>query len=580
MRNDQSKSVQIKKQREEALAEDRRHILALSPEQAIEAIAEHPFPVTLVQSMAEEDLYLLVHAIGPDDAHPVLALASNEQWDYLLDMESWDRDRIDPHALTQWIQRLLKADPDRLTYQIAHDKQETFAHYLFQNIQVHVREYEQDPAEISDDFFSEDQTYYIRLRPYPEDQKPKQKQRDRLVTDLLKRLSVYDYTIYRDLLLKCSSMIPAETEEELYRLRNMRMAEKGFLPFEEAVGVYQPLGAIDLLARKRKPETTGGRSVDSYPIRVEAAHQGEHVNVNLFTETLANIYDTAAMERLQIEFAGLCNQIIAADSKKIREKTALSRVVRKAGDYISIGMHKAAVESGPEEPYRMAALIQNHYLLDLFRVGYGCALALKWKADKWRRDSWFEKQGLPLSFWGEAWLGVLGGLLIKRPRFYDNYTTGVLYREFATYEDIEHTETVLANIIAFDDLLSLMAIEPPRSYDILTLQNLILTMWANHYLDMDGDPKAVHPLTLLQFRDFFKALWEPGSGPRRVRRHMREHFLGWLAHCSGLHDYDISERMGPTLEQLFKQVESELGGVDTRDLNPNFIYLFLFRPAE
>jgi hypothetical protein len=560
------------------LAAERRNVLALAPEKAIEAIAEHPYPVTLVQSMAEEDLYLLVHTIGPDDAHPVLALASNEQWDYLLDMESWDRDRIDPHALTVWIQRLLKADPDRLTHQIAHEKQEAFAHYLFQNIQVHVREDEQDPGEIGDDFYSEDQTYYIRLRPYPEDQRPKQKERDRLVTDLLKRLSIYDYSIYRDLLLKCASLIPAETEEELYRLRNMRMAEKGFLPFEEAVGVYQPLSAANLLARKRKPEATGGRSVDTYPIRVDATHQPEHAN--LFTETLAGIQDRAALERLQTEFAGLCNQIIAADNKKIRQKTALNQVVRKAGNYISIGMHNAAMDSGPREPYLYAKLIQHHYLTDLFRVGYGCALALKWKADKWRHDSWFEKQGLPLSFWGESWLGVLGGLLIKRPLYYDDYATGVLYREFATYDDIRNTEAVLKSIMAFDDLLALMEIAPPRSYDILTSQNLILTMWANHHLAMTGETKRVHPLTLQQFRAFFNELWEPDTKPRQIRRQMRERFLHWLAERSGLHDYEISERMGLALEQLFNQIESELGDVEASGLNPNFIYLFLFQPAE
>jgi hypothetical protein len=255
-------------------------------------------------------------------------------------------------------------------------------------------------------------------------------------------------------------------------------------------------------------------------------------------------------------------------------------VVRKAGDYLSIGMQKAAMEAAPREPYLYTKLIRHHYLTDLFRVGYGCALTLKWTADRWRHRSWFEKQGLPLSFWGESWLGVLGGLLIKRPLFYDNYATGVLYREFATYDDIRNTEAVLKSIIAFDDLLALMEIQPPRSYDILTSQNLILTMWASHHLGMAGDPKAVHPLTLQQFRAFFNELWEPDTRPRQIRRQMRERFLNWLAERSGLHDYEISERMGLALEQLFNQIESELGGVEARDLNPNFIYLFLFRPAE
>ena len=64
------------------------------------------------------------------------------------------------------------------------------------------------------------------------------------------------------------------------------------------------------------------------------------------------------------------------------------------------------------------------------------ALDLKWRAEKWREKSWFENQGLLLGFWSEEWLGVLGGLLIKKPLFFDNYKTGVLYREFVSMEDI------------------------------------------------------------------------------------------------------------------------------------------------
>ena len=49
------------------------------------------------------------------------------------------------------------------------------------------------------------------------------------------------------------SLIPSEIEEELFRLRNVRLAEKGFLPFHEAVGVYQPLQPRELAAREKRP---------------------------------------------------------------------------------------------------------------------------------------------------------------------------------------------------------------------------------------------------------------------------------------------------------------------------------------
>ena len=55
-------------------------------------------------------------------------------------------------------------------------------------------------------------------------------------------------------------------------------------------------------------------------------------------------------------------------------------------------------------------------------------------------------------------MGVIGGLLLKHPLFYDNYETGVLYREFASYADIRKTETILNEIIAFDDLLAFIPV--------------------------------------------------------------------------------------------------------------------------
>ena len=48
----------------------------------------------------------------------------------------------------------------------------------------------------------------------------------------------------------------------------------------------------------------------------------------------------------------------------------------------------------------------------------------------------FAREDLPLTFWGETWLGGVGGLLLKRPLFYDNYRTGKLYREFESIKEI------------------------------------------------------------------------------------------------------------------------------------------------
>ena len=65
--------------------------------------------------------------------------------------------------------------------------------------------------------------------------------RKELLSTLIRRLADYDHVTYQKVLLEASSIIPAESEEETYRLRNVRLAEKGFLPSDEAIGVYQPM---------------------------------------------------------------------------------------------------------------------------------------------------------------------------------------------------------------------------------------------------------------------------------------------------------------------------------------------------
>ena len=141
-------------------------------------------------------------------------------------------------------------------------------------------------------------------------------------------------------------------------------------------------------------------------------------------------------------------------------------------------------------------------LSDIFRVGYSLCVELKWRAEKWRSKSWFAKNGLSLSFWDEEWLGVLGGLLIKKPLCYDNYkTTSSLYREFSSIEDIRKAENVLNEIIAFDDLLYLMTIKFEAIADrAITYKNLILTLWARHYL---GLSEGLAPLSLDELKTFF-----------------------------------------------------------------------------
>jgi hypothetical protein len=300
----------------------------------------------------------------------------------------------------------------------------------------------------------------------------------------------------------------------------------------------------------------------------------------LFARALAAIEPENVLQHIQAEFANLCNQLIVADQKTIRDREELRSIVKKACGYISIGLKRLSKDKKKFDSRQAAALIARYPLANIFSVGFRRALELKWRTEKWLSQCWFARTGLKLNFWGEQWLGVIGGLLIKKPLFYDNYKTGVLYREFDSLEDIKVTKDTLNQVKAIDDLLSLMTIslEPPSSYGFLTYKNLILTLWARHYLQLPAE--KLKPLALKEFIPFYKDLLpgkpDPAAGqPRKIPATMKNYFLDWLSADTGLRDFELTERLGTTLENLFEEIESELGRVAVKDLDPRYVYLFL-----
>lgn len=564
------------------LARQRKEILSLSPEKALDAILDSPQSAALVHSLSEEDFYFLIHDIGIEDALPLLRLASDKQWEYIVDLEVWEKDRMDLASVTTWFDLLFKIDPNRFIKWFFDQKTEFMEFYLFKNIEIKIRETDEDPSDFDDAFFTFDDTFYVKFLDEPFDlesdlsdrEKTTKNRRDDFISIFFKTLSTYDPFTYHKVLLETCSVIPAETEEEAYRLKNVRLAEKGFLPYEEAVGIYQPLKVQDF--KKQHTKFIASELERKLFFPVPFYHTGLLEQEDYFTNALKKIDIDDVLEQIQIEFAALCNLIISADQKKIREKDELKSVVKKACGYINIGLEKLTEDDGDLDAGRCAAVVQKYPLSSIFKVGFGLALELKWRAEKWQKKSWFKRNGLLLGFWDQDRMGVLGGLLIKKPLFYDNYKTGVLYREFVAIQDIEDTENTLNEIVALDEILSLMNIEPELvSEGYLTYKNFVLTLWARNCL---GLSEELLPLPFDAFRNFFNDLWAGKDKPRKTSLTMKKSFLNWLSDKTGLTHYEITQKLGQTLENLFNEIESEVGEVSGEDLDPRYIHLFLINP--
>jgi len=568
-------------QRLQNLKKEREKLLALKPAEVLDRLQATPRALEIVHSIPAEDLHILIRDIGPQDALPMLSLASNQQWEYILDTEIWHKDRLDPVASTKWLHMLLAADPQRLAAWCSNQKAIFTELFLFQNVEIRIREHDQSPSEFGDGFVTFDDTVYFRilnpvLEPSAETDATETEHKEQYTKDrktfllqLLQRLADIDHQRFQGLLLESAALIPAETEEEAYRLRNVRLAAKGFLPFEEAVGIYQPLDPGSLRQRSQSLVSDSNETVTLEPVPFFAPHLLSTDNV--FAKALAIIDDAHILMQLQSEFAGLCNQLVVADQSTITGRVGLQAAVSKAVGYLSIGLE--ALSDKHDQT------LMRFLMSDIFRTGYGQALELKWRAENWHRESWSLAHGLALSFWDQKDMGVVGGLLIKRPLFFDDYRSGTLYREFEKKEDIHSTDMILTNIINLDRLLAKLALDlkPYPSTGLLTYKNLLLTHWAWAAMDPNRDENTLTPIALEQFKSFFKTLWRSKTKPRHIRMTIKSNFLKWLASQSGIPASQIGEANGQVLEDLFNEMEQELGAVSTKDLDPRFTKLFLLK---
>ncbi|RLB83025.1 MAG: hypothetical protein DRH17_03740 [Deltaproteobacteria bacterium] len=542
-----------------------KELLRLPGKKALELILESPRPVTLVQSLADEDLFWLVQEVGPEDALPILSFASNDQWQYLLDLELWAKDRLEIDSVNRWLGFLLKADPERFLIWGLREHIELIELHLFKNIEVRIKKEDESLSDFDESFFTLDGVFFIRIlhEKYHE-----------TIRQFLDRLAEHDLNQFHKVLLELAAVLPAEVEENIYRLRNVRLAEKGFLPFEEAVGIYQYLNPQSLLEKEPQLRKVTHEQQPPKPVPVSTSLLIQ--DQDLFYMSLKRIEDGHILERLQMEFAAMCNQIISADGFVVRDKDGLTGVVRKACGYLSAGLEK--MTGG--DPQKATGLLKRFPLHQIFRVGYGAALELKWRAEKWLRGSWFAGHGFGLSFWDDNWAGILEGLFKKRPVFYTGFSEVEPYREFKSLEDITYCDKVLDQVISIDHLLSLVFARPPgvhpiRSYQPVTYKNLFLTCWAGHHL---GLPEETRSIAAEDLRTFFADLWMKEARPYRVDIRMKQAFLDWLQIRSERPISEILGRLGKTLDHLFEELEREYGRVSLEDLDPRYIKHFLVTP--
>jgi len=536
-----------------SLLQNYRH---LSGSELVNRILSLPRPGDFIRTLSCQDFYWLIKKIGADDSLPLLQLASEEQWQYILDLEIWDRDLFHLERAAGWFQRLILADGERFArWLIEGDDDQYLIHYFLHRSLEIVNSEEKDFPNDLNDFFSLDGVFYFRA---------KDANLQTTIDTLLRLIAADEFARYYNLLVNVPMVIPAELEEELYRQRNVRLAEQGFLPREEALIIYAPLEEGKLASIYPAVLPISVSDVDTPSPQLPLLFIPQE---GVLAYALTQINDPLLLDRLRLEFAGLVNTIISADGLPIEELEDLEGTVKKAADYLNLALENLCTENIGQAK----EILTNYALMDLFRMGYTYLLKLHWKAKRSYKESWFKNKGLDFSFWGQQRGNILEGLLRMEPLLYDPANPeGYLYRRFSRRKDLSLCEKNLQEIIVMDKLLG----QIERSYSLpeeakgITFSNLIFTLWARKVLESNV---SFTPLSMEELRSFFQKLRNEEKTPPFRYSPWREAFINdFISFLPPFIEKDTTSLLQGALTQLWEEFVEEYAYVPLNELDGRY----------
>lgn len=520
-------------------------------------------PKELVRSLAPQDYYWIIKKVGEEDCLPLLELGTHEQWQHVMDLEVWDKDRLDLAEAFRWLMRLHKAHPLSLAKWLYTKAQHLAYLFFYKSIDVEIRSGD-EAYDLPDGFFTLDGVYYIRAK------NPMQQE---AIYELLRSMAEVDYDIYQSFLTTLPGVLPAELEEEMFRLRSVRLAEVGFLPFDEAMEVYSPLPPQTIAPEKKGEIVEIGQDEVDIKGLIPVTHLQEAPEENMLMKVLHRERDPVFVERLQLEFAGLCNQILSAEGLRVENFDVLIQTCQRAAAYLNLALEE--ITGG--EISVAEQVVKKHPLLKIFRVGFGLALKAKWEAERWVKESWFKEQGLGFSFWGEEWGEVLAALLEAKPRYFAG--RGIGDKDFEKQSELEHAIRVSRYVRSLDALLRKLAGKYPISSEMLEAPEalfypILFNLWAVTTLGLDH---VVRPLALEEAKKFFQGLRQGQKEPPFSMEQFKVAFV----------EFFISEGEGsgeeaelPTLLSLiWNEFTDEYARVKEEDLDPRYSRIVLIKPS-
>jgi len=284
------------------------------------------------------------------------------------------------------------------------------------------------------------------------------------------------------------------------------------------------------------------------------------------------------LDRIALEFAGLCNQIHAADGHMTNDLEILVKTCRKASGYLNMALERIC----GRDLFSAEEVLSNNSLISLFKVGFGLALELKWEVEAWLNKSWFEGQGLGFDFWGDWRGGVLSGLTEKKPCLYVGLEKGEEYRDFEKLSELGECHKIMQRVMVLDRLFCRLAgkygfhNEAARDCG-LTFYQLLFNLWARHLLKL---APCFSGISYEQAKAFFDLLRADQKKPPYRMDGFEENFIVYyMAYAYDFEPEQVST-LKDTLSLVWKEFVEEYKWMPTVDSGGKYLRFVLIKPSD
>lgn len=418
----------------------------------IDAILSYPRTRALVASLDPQLLFGLIREVGQGDALDLIELTTPAQLQAFVDYDAWDRDTFELETFNDWMSLVLQRDDDDFEALFKVMDKEAFVLWFRETVAVYAWEEDIDLIERIDDtiYTSPDGQFAFVI--------PDDEIYGREIRLFIERLYLMDVEKALTLMSEARWALSSELRETLYQARMSRLAEQGYVPYDESLAIFAFVDPIVWTKRERQklrqgPEITSslkaGQLTPMEPQLLAIQDALADANRPFFAQALAAISPTLGaqlasdvLESTMIQLRAIAQRVLVADHGTPGDTEELSYASKRAIDTLSLGLE--FLTEG--EPSLAAKALATIPLRELHRVGYSVTIQLQRQVRTMLKRGNLSVTEQHFSLLEPEDAALCEGLIQNRP--VQNAGTG---RRFKTVADVQRAAQRLGKI-AFAEL--------------------------------------------------------------------------------------------------------------------------------